>query len=178
MKYAFKIYKAKINDEILWVAESDLKGCVSQGVTQKEAIEELEANEKEWLETAHECGISIPFEQVVEESEYSGKLSLRIAKSVHEKISDLAKLDGVSINTYIGDAISERIGAEKVLTTIKDENAKQLKKMEKLLFQRTAWSSSELEINNKQKRIAFNAPYVLGKHSNNIHLTGNHNGAR
>lgn len=51
----------QVEDHAFWVAESKtLKGCVGQGETSDEAIAELEKNEKEWIDTAGEFGMSVP----------------------------------------------------------------------------------------------------------------------
>ena len=61
MLYEANIYQICVENHTFWVAESKcLKGCVGQGESSAEAIKELEENEKEWLETAQEFGISIP----------------------------------------------------------------------------------------------------------------------
>ena len=61
MLYGFSIYQTQDDDHLFWVAESkSLKGCVGQGESSEEAIQELEDNEKEWLDTAKEFGIPIP----------------------------------------------------------------------------------------------------------------------
>ena len=61
MKYKFKLYPMQVENHQFWVAESkSLKGCVSQGETAEEAIQELAQNEKEWLIAAKEYGIPIP----------------------------------------------------------------------------------------------------------------------
>lgn len=61
MRYEFNVYKTKVEDHIFWIAISNkLKGCVGQGDTIEEAIEELEINEREWLSVAEEEGIQIP----------------------------------------------------------------------------------------------------------------------
>ena len=60
-EYEFCVYQMTVEDHNFWVAESRaLKGCVGQGETSQEAIEELEQNEKEWLATPAEVGIPIP----------------------------------------------------------------------------------------------------------------------
>lgn len=65
MKYDFKVYKINTNGKILWFAEStELKYCAGQGKTSEEAIKELEANEKEWLEMVKEDGKEIPVPSV------------------------------------------------------------------------------------------------------------------
>ena len=107
MKYEFEVYQMKVEDHVFWVAKSKrLKGCVGQGETTAEAVNELEGNEFEWLETAKQCGIPIPDMHVRTDSpQYSGKISLRFSPFVHEQASDLAKKQGISLNQYINDAI-------------------------------------------------------------------------
>ncbi len=117
MRYPFSVFQTQVEDHIFWVAKSSvLKGCVGQGDNMDEAISELAENEVEWIDTANEVGIPVPEIPVQQTTEYSGKLSLRIAASVHEKAAQLAKQDGVSLNQYINDAIVAR-NAE--LTSVK-----------------------------------------------------------
>lgn len=106
MKYAFKVYQMLVDDHLFWVAKSDsLKGCVGQGETVQDAIDELEINETEWLITAKECDIPIPVPSIQKENSYSGKLSLRFSAFTHQEASENAKSLGVSLNQYINDAI-------------------------------------------------------------------------
>jgi len=44
---------------------------------------------------------AIPLEKVKSELDYSGKLNIRIPKSLHCRLSEQAKEDGVSLNQYI-----------------------------------------------------------------------------
>ena len=61
MKYPFTVYKTSANNHTFWVAESLLlRGCVAQGETADEALNELAINEDVWLNTAVEYGIKIP----------------------------------------------------------------------------------------------------------------------
>ena len=106
MQYPFHVYQNKVEDHLFWVAKSSsLKGCVGQGETPGEAISELEANEQEWLLTAKEVGIPIPSVPVEPSQEYSGKLTVRIAPTVHRDAARLAKAEKISLTQYISDAI-------------------------------------------------------------------------
>lgn len=115
MKYAFKTYQMKVDDHVFWCVESEvLDGCVAQGDTLEEALLEFEVNENVWLETAKEFNIPIPDNvPIVPKNEPSGRISLRLAKSMHKEVAQLAEEDGVSINTFISNAISEKIGKTK-----------------------------------------------------------------
>lgn len=44
---------------------------------------------------------AIPLEQVKAWLEYSGKLNIRIPRSLHHRLAEQAKEDGVSLNQYI-----------------------------------------------------------------------------
>lgn len=106
MNYEFSVYQMNVEGHLFWVAESKaLKGCIGQGETAKEAIQELSVNETEWLETAEQFGTPIPLKMIRKEKQYSGKVSLRFSPFVHEEAADNAKELGISLNQYINDAI-------------------------------------------------------------------------
>lgn len=106
MKYPFNVVFTKDGADTYWLAKSCcLKGCIGQGQTMEEALEELAGNESMWLETAIECGIDIPDIPIEEENTYSGKLSLRMSPEVHKRAATIAKQEGISLNQYVNDAI-------------------------------------------------------------------------
>src|SRR5438045_190240 len=74
----------------------EFPGCIAEGDDAAEALSELEAAAEDWLEAALEMGSPIP--PPLEEANYSGKLNLRLPKSLHRKASLAADLDGVSLN--------------------------------------------------------------------------------
>ena len=43
---------------------------------------------------------TIAYEQLKEEMEYSGKISLRLPRTLHKELSAAAKREGVSLNQY------------------------------------------------------------------------------
>jgi len=61
MVYPYFVQETKFGDHKCWVADSaSLEGCIGQGETWREAVAELEENERIWLETAKEMGFPIP----------------------------------------------------------------------------------------------------------------------
>lgn len=108
MLYEFSVYQMKVEEHLFWVAESKtLNGCVGQGETSDEAIQELEENEREWLDTAKEFDIPIPPLSCRKEKTYSGKVALRMSPYVHEKAAETAQNLGISLNQFVNDAIIE-----------------------------------------------------------------------
>ena len=106
MVYEFIVYKASLEGESFWVAESKvLNGCVSQGDTTEEAIQELEINEQEWIETAQRSGKPLPPIRLRELKIHNGKIALRVSSLVHKEAASLADELGISLNQYINDAL-------------------------------------------------------------------------
>lgn len=61
MIYPYVIFKAKVNNHTFWAAKSlCLRGCVGQGDTQKEALNQLKIAEQIWMKTAKEYNFPIP----------------------------------------------------------------------------------------------------------------------
>lgn len=86
----------------------EFPGCFATGDTPAEAYAKLEAVAADWLAAALERGQSIP--EPFENTEFSGKLVLRLPKSLHKKTARLASRDGVSLNQFIVTALAEYAG--------------------------------------------------------------------
>ncbi|ACV64570.1 protein of unknown function UPF0150 [Desulfofarcimen acetoxidans DSM 771] len=87
----------------------ELPGCISQGETLEEAYKMIQDAKICWLETALEDGIEIP-EPVKIQNEYSGKLNIRIPKTLHRLLAEKAKDEKVSLNQYIMYQLSRNTG--------------------------------------------------------------------
>ncbi len=99
----------------------ELEGCMTEGDTLEEVLELLEDAKKAWLEIALEDSIEIPLpESMREEKEYSGKILLRLPKSLHKKLVEAAQKEGVSVNAYIVSLLSKR-NAEREFLRILNE---------------------------------------------------------
>ena len=87
----------------------EFPGCFAEGETAAEAAANLEDAASSWLEAAVAKGQVIP--QPLEELDYSGKLVVRLPKSLHRRAAYAANRDGVSLNQFIVSSIAEQIGA-------------------------------------------------------------------
>lgn len=85
---------------------SDLPGCSSFGSTQDEAIHELQHAISAWIEAAEKAGNPVPCPSCPAD-DYSGKLALRMAKSLHRKLAECARVEGVSLNQHINNLLIE-----------------------------------------------------------------------
>jgi predicted RNase H-like HicB family nuclease len=82
----------------------ELPGCLTQGETDEEVKDNLQEARKLWIEVAYENGDNIP----VPENSYSGKTLLRMPTSLHQKLSENADLEGISLNQYILFLLTEQ----------------------------------------------------------------------
>lgn len=85
----------------------DLPGCMSDGETIEEAIKNGKDAIKAWIETAKEMNRSIPKPGELESQ--SGKWVQRVPKSIHLRLVQRAKEEGVSLNTLVITMIAESL---------------------------------------------------------------------
>ncbi|MEM6753700.1 MAG: type II toxin-antitoxin system HicB family antitoxin [Cyanobacteria bacterium P01_C01_bin.38] len=90
-----------------YVAEiKDLPGCFTQGETLEETMENIDEARELWIETVYENGDKIPLP--ASDNNYSGKLLLRMPKTLHHRLAEAAQKEGVSLNQYIVFLLSNK----------------------------------------------------------------------
>jgi len=98
LPYRVVLHPADEGGYVLEIPE--LPGCLSQAETLEDALIMIEDAKITWLETAIEDGIEI-LEPARSSDDYSGKLNIRIPKSLHRTLAERAKNEKVSLNQYI-----------------------------------------------------------------------------
>jgi len=91
----------------------DLPGCISDGETIEEAIHNGRDAFLAWISAQADMGREIPrpsYRVPEAEPSMSGKFVQRVPKSLHAKLSVLAKQEGVSLNTLVLTFIAEGVG--------------------------------------------------------------------
>jgi antitoxin HicB len=61
-----------------------------------------------WLEVALEEGLPIP--EPRPDEAYSGKFVVRVPRSLHRELVEMAEHEGVSLNQYINVALAHSVG--------------------------------------------------------------------
>ena len=84
--------------------------ALSDGETIEEAIANGEAAKRCWIATMKEAGRPIPAPSVEPAESYSGKWQLRAPKSLHRRLAERAKREGVSLNTLAVTLLAEGLG--------------------------------------------------------------------
>ena len=93
----------------------EFPGCFAVGETAAEALASLEDVAASWLEILLEKGKAVP--EPIESGGFSGKLVLRLPKSLHKKAAHLAERDGVSLNQFIVSCVAEQVGSKASVAT-------------------------------------------------------------
>ncbi|ACK73800.1 protein of unknown function UPF0150 (plasmid) [Gloeothece citriformis PCC 7424] len=105
LQYPITLYK---DSEGGYVAEiKDLPGCMTQAETLDEVMTNIEDARRLWIETAHQYGDNIPIP--ANDDQYSGRVLLRMPRSLHRKLAEGSKQEGVSLNQFFVFLLSEAI---------------------------------------------------------------------
>lgn len=88
----------------------EFEGCYAEGKTQVRALKNLEKVARSWIETRLEENLFIP--EPFAYFEMSGRFALRLPQSLHTKAAIMAERDGVSLNTFIVNAVAATVGAQ------------------------------------------------------------------
>jgi predicted RNase H-like HicB family nuclease len=94
----------------------EFPGCIAIGDSAAEALANLERVADGWLEAA--LANEQPIPEPMENIEYSGKLVLRLPKSLHKKAALAAERDGVSLNQFIVSSLAEQVGQRAVAANV------------------------------------------------------------
>jgi len=97
LPYRIELYPAEEGGYVATIP--DLPGCVTQGETPEEALKLIDDAKAAWISTALEHAIEIPKPE--SSTSYSGKLNVRMPKSLHRALAREAATEGVSLNALI-----------------------------------------------------------------------------
>ena len=118
MRYSVRIKTSDIgNGEREVVAQYDqFPTIIGVGDTQEEALAEAKIFLEEYLDYCKEEGIEVPEPELSEWKEnFSGKITIRLPKSLHRDLFLYAENDGMSLNSIVNDALRMYLTTKSVL---------------------------------------------------------------
>lgn len=98
-------------DEGWFVHVREWPGCMSQADTAEEALANIQEVIPLWLEGALESDYEIPEPRGVDE--YSGRFMVRVPRSLHRSLAELAEREAVSLNLLVNAALAAFVGQEQ-----------------------------------------------------------------
>lgn len=91
-----------------WTASvEELPGCTSHGKTSDEALDGIEAAMAKWIAVALEEGRDIP--EPKSATSHSGRLLLRMPRTLHADLTRASEREGVSLNQFITDVLASAV---------------------------------------------------------------------
>jgi predicted RNase H-like HicB family nuclease len=88
-------------DEGFVAVVPDLPGCSAIGETEADALTELESAIAAWIDAATSVGNKVPAPSNPAQRNYSGKLLVRMPRSLHKDLVSAADKESVSLNQFI-----------------------------------------------------------------------------
>lgn len=108
LPYRIALTRDGMDEERPWrAAVEELAGCEARGATPADAAAKIPAALADWIANAHAAGREVPEPRGARE--YSGKLLLRMSKTLHSELSQAAEREDVSLNAYINVLLATAI---------------------------------------------------------------------
>jgi antitoxin HicB len=88
-------------------AIEELPGCTSQGKTSEEALRGVQQAMESWITTALAEGRDVPVPKSA--ASHSGRLLLRMPRTLHADLTRASEREGVSLNQFITDVLAAAV---------------------------------------------------------------------
>lgn len=120
LEYGIKISLLSEDDGGGYFVEvPDLPGCMADGDTLEEALDNIKKAIETWIAAAKETGRPIPEPKYyTDEDHYSGKLLVRMPKELHKELARTAQEQGVSINQLIVYYLAKSVASNEISITL------------------------------------------------------------
>ncbi len=122
-KYPFYVEWSEADHEYIATCPA-FSGLSAFGKTEVAALREAKIALAGFIETYQTNNMALPQPSVYEG--VSGKFQLRLPKSLHQLAVRMAHLEGVSLNSYIADAVRSKTAGEQVGNRVVSEIRKLL----------------------------------------------------
>jgi len=127
-EYRFEVFTDIKNGYKQYVVKYfDFDNLFGVGDTIEEAIEEAKGNLKFYIDYCKDKNIPVPSPSVHESNGYSGKVTLRMSKSLHKLVDERAKNEGVSINALLNEAVSSYIFSANTANEIEEKASNKIR---------------------------------------------------
>lgn len=124
IKYKFNIFPLSEEDGGGFYAEvPELSGCIASADTIEETIALLQEAIESWVQVSEEKGKNIPRPKkyTFEDELPSGRFSVRISKSSHKSLLEIAEKEGESLNGIVTKFLDQMIVVGTVENILKDK---------------------------------------------------------
>ncbi len=132
LSYSILLHEAEEEGEKYWIAEiPELPGCKSHGSSVEEAVKSVEEAKKDWILDSLKEGEQVP--TPVERDRYSGRMLVRMSRSLHRSLAVMAEAEKLSLNQLIVTMLAKEAGRLSVLNRVEDKVDNLLQKIDHVL---------------------------------------------
>jgi predicted RNase H-like HicB family nuclease len=111
-KYGFSVFWSEEDGGYIATCP-DFPGLSAFGESPEEAIQQASSALEGFVETLAKDDTPLPEPTVV--PEFSGQLRLRLPRNLHKELTERARLENMSLNSYIVHLLSDRNATEKLV---------------------------------------------------------------
>lgn len=117
LPYSILLHEVQDDGQKYWIAEvPELPGCQSHGTTIEDAVKSVEEAKKDWISDSLQRGEEIP--TPVERDKYSGKILVRMSRSLHHSLALMAEAERLSLNQLMVTILAKEVGRLSVLNRL------------------------------------------------------------
>ncbi len=132
LPYSILLHEVEDEGEKYWIADvTELPGCKSHGSTVEEAVKSVEEAKKDWILDSLKEGEEVP--TPVERDRYSGRMLVRMSRSLHRSLALIADTEKMSLNQLIVTMLAKEAGRLNVLNRVEDKVDSLLQKIDHVL---------------------------------------------
>ncbi len=140
LPYSILLHQVEDEGQKYWIAEvPELPGCRSHGSTVEEAVRNVEEAKKDWILDSLQEGEEVPIP--VERDRYSGRILLRMSRSLHRALSMMAESEGLSLNQLTVTILGKEVGRFSVLNRVEQKIDNLLDRINDVVAEQRAPSS-------------------------------------
>ena len=132
LPYSILLHEVEEEGEKYWIAEvPELPGCKSHGSSVEEAVKSVEEAKKDWILDSLKEGEQVP--TPIERESYSGRMLVRMSRSLHRSLALIAEAEKLSLNQLIVTMLAKEAGRLSVLNRVEDKVDNLLQKIDQVL---------------------------------------------
>ena len=154
LPYSILLQEVEDEGEKYWIAEvPELPGCKSHGSTVEDAVKSVEEAKRDWILDSLKEREEVP--TPVERDRYSGRMLVRMSRSLHRSLALMADAEKLSLNQLIVTMLAKEVGRLNVLNRVEDKVDSLLQKIDYVLKEeglRMPFSRSLSEMMQAQER--------------------------
>ena len=120
LPYTVEILHDQSSEHAGWFARVvELPGCMTQADTFDELEVVVQDAMHAWIVTALDAGLPVPEPDTG--GEYTGRLTVRVPRSLHRDLAVAAARDGVSLSAYIAVTLGRSLGPTRALQAVHED---------------------------------------------------------